>query len=328
MAKTYPVILYPRIINKFLADNPLLSGKNRVDTEPKPELDKAASSQSSGWSFFFGLAIFSGVLFVCLHFLTPGWLAAWAWLAIGMGYLSWQKGRKGRERGEKRERGVWEVWEVRGEKRERGVWEGSGVWEETQRRISSANSVSQSRCWKREQQLTDLLKGRVLAPARISQAQQGVSEKRFFTQLKAIFPQVQQGLEFDNPQFSFPYAADFVLIHDCGVGIEIEIDEPYVGDSKQPHHCTDQGKDEIRNAFFVENNWIVIRFSEEQVVRYPLSCCKTIASIIAQVCGDRRFIDQLEGIALLPKSTMWTIKQAEKMAKENYRQQYLTSAKR
>ena len=303
MAKTYPVILYPRLINKFLADNPVSSGKNRGHAEPERELEKTSSSQFSGWSIFLGLVIFSGVLVVCLYFLKPGWLAACSWLAIGMGYLSWLRCSRGRRFKRENTRPCDKV-------------------------ISTGKSLSQSRFWTREQQLRELLNDRLLTPARISFAMQGVSEKRFFTQLKAIFPEIQQGMEFDNPQFSFPYSADFTFIHDCGVGIDIEVDEPYVGNTKQPHHCTDQGKDEIRNAFFVQNNWIVLRFSEEQVVRYPLSCCLSLASIIAQVCGDSRFIDQLEGVPQLPKSTMWTIKQAEKMAKENYRQQYLTSAKR
>jgi very-short-patch-repair endonuclease len=304
MAKTYPVILYPRLINKFLADNPVSSGKNRGHAEAERELEKAASSQSSGWSIFLGLTIFSGVLVVCLYFLKPGWLAACSWLLMGMGYLSWLRASKGR--------GV--------RKNTRPCDKLTGV--------SQGKSLSQSRSWIREQQLIDLLNGRLLTPARISFAMQGVSEKRFFTQLKAIFPEIQQGMEFDNPQFSFPYSADFAFIHDCGVGIDIEVDEPYVGNTKQPHHCTDQGKDEIRNAFFVQNNWIVLRFSEEQVVRYPLSCCLSLASIIAQVCGDSRFIDQLEGVPQLPKSPMWTINQAKKLAREDYRQTYLKLAKR
>ena len=54
------------------------------------------------------------------------------------------------------------------------------------------------------------------------------------------------------------------------------------------------GKDNQRNQFFLEKNWVVIRFSELQVVKYPDSCCKAIARIISQITGDYRGLVQLQ----------------------------------
>ena len=34
------------------------------------------------------------------------------------------------------------------------------------------------------------------------------------------------------------------------------------------------------------------RFSEEQVVRWPRSCCKAIALVLAQVTGDGSMLNQ------------------------------------
>lgn len=76
-----------------------------------------------------------------------------------------------------------------------------------------------------------------------------------------------------------------MFVHTSSLSIDIEIDEPYVGNTKAPHHCIDQGKDDIRNEFFTNGNWVVIRFSEKQVVKYPRSCCKVIASVVARVAA-------------------------------------------
>jgi very-short-patch-repair endonuclease len=137
------------------------------------------------------------------------------------------------------------------------------------------------------------------------------------------FPSVTQGVKFDNPNYPYPYSADFILVHSSGLSIDIEIDEPYVGHTKEPHHCIDQGKDEIRNEFFISNNWVVIRFSEKQVVKYPYRCCKVIAQAIAQVTGDYTFISRLQNTPDLPVEPMWNIKQAQKLAKLDYRKTYL-----
>ncbi|MEO1433487.1 MAG: hypothetical protein AAFV71_31400 [Cyanobacteria bacterium J06633_8] len=114
-----------------------------------------------------------------------------------------------------------------------------------------------------------------------------------------------------------------MIVHTSGLSIDIEIDEPYVGNTKEPHHCIDQGKDTIRNQFFTNNNWVVIRFSEKQAVKYPYSCCKLIAKVIARVSGDFTFLSQLNNVPSLPPEPMWTIKQAKKWAKGNYRKTYL-----
>ncbi|MDJ0736021.1 MAG: hypothetical protein QNJ47_18490 [Nostocaceae cyanobacterium] len=72
------------------------------------------------------------------------------------------------------------------------------------------------------------------------------------------------------------------------------------------------GKDDIRNKFFTDGNWIVIRFSEKQVVKYPYRCCKIIAKVVAEVAGDYTFLNKLKNVPSLPPDAMWTIKQAKK----------------
>ena len=92
--------------------------------------------------------------------------------------------------------------------------------------------------------------------------------------------------------------------------------------SRKPTHCVDQPQDSQRNSFFLEGNWIVIRFAEEQVVRYPESCCKQIAIAIALI-GIKPYQKKFPDVPAVPRMRQWTKRQASKMAKSKYRERYL-----
>jgi very-short-patch-repair endonuclease len=157
-------------------------------------------------------------------------------------------------------------------------------------------------------------------------AKQGVSEKEFFRHLLCAFPEylICQAVEFEIPNHNQRYSADFILYHhSSGLALDIEIDEPYTGDTGKPHHCIDVDDDKIRNRFFLERNWGVVRFAEVQVVRYPWSCCKVIAQIIAKLTGDNSVFMLLQRLTDIPLQKCWTRREAKLMVKNNYRQSYL-----
>lgn len=191
--------------------------------------------------------------------------------------------------------------------------------------IEQYNSLVQ----KRYKLLKRLLKEIVQPPTGQGKkgVQQGVSEKQFFTYLCRHFSSFYDfcmGGDFPIPGTSLRYSADFILVHQpTGLAIDIEIDEPYEGRTGKPHHCVDRGKDSQRNRFFLERNWVVIRFSELQVVKYPDSCCKAIARIIAQITGDYRGLVRLQSIDDLTLHKQWTVKEARYMAKTRFRNCYL-----
>ncbi|MCU0546120.1 MAG: hypothetical protein MUE44_28785 [Oscillatoriaceae cyanobacterium Prado104] len=171
--------------------------------------------------------------------------------------------------------------------------------------------------------LANLMKSRVSSIGN-SKAQQGVSERKFWLYLQQYFPTAVQGVEFKIPMSHKSYSADFIVLHlQSRIGIDIEIDEPYCGRSKKPTHCCDADSDIRRNQLFLEWNWIVIRFTEKQVVQAPLSCCKFIALAIAEVTGDRSFLEQLKTEPDLLPVKPWTTREARVMAKSNYRLTYL-----
>jgi very-short-patch-repair endonuclease len=170
----------------------------------------------------------------------------------------------------------------------------------------------------------DILDGKVMPRGNKATAQQGVSESHFYSYLKKYFVYVTYpGYEFKINDF-YTYSSDFTIILGNRISIIVEIDEPYDGKTKKPHHCTDNDKDDNRDKFFLDGNWIVIRFSEYQVCAYPRECCYEIAKVIDRLYPSNNFIEQFYGVSNLPKDSRWNHKQSLAMAKKDYRLKYLT----
>lgn len=180
----------------------------------------------------------------------------------------------------------------------------------------------------RQQKLAALLQNRVTIPSGVSTAQPGVSEKYFERFLREYFGDlVLVGEELAIPGIGYKYSTDFSLFDRItNLRLDIEIDEPYEGKKKTPHHCSDDPRDTNRNHFFLQGNWVVVRFSEEQVVRYPNSCCRAIAEVINKITGDNSYLSRLANIPVLQPQRRWNSTRAALLADWNYRLKYLKEA--
>jgi hypothetical protein len=175
--------------------------------------------------------------------------------------------------------------------------------------------------------LLEILKRTIPHDGTDSKAQRGRSEYSFKEQLRQYFPdRIQTGLTLTIPDYPHPYTPDFAYIdEELNLYVDLEIDEPYYKRKKYKQkkltHYVGAIKDERRNNFFLNKGWIVIRFSEEQAVCHPASCCKTIDRVIAGV--TRRSIDsRFDSIPDLQPQKQWTIETAKQMADEDYRDKY------
>jgi hypothetical protein len=175
--------------------------------------------------------------------------------------------------------------------------------------------------------LASTMKGRVLQPDGVTDAPIGASEKAFGQILETFFPgRVKAQLRLAIPDWERAYSTDFtVSFPELGIWIDVEIDEPYDYRTGKPTHCIDD--DCHRNSFFLKNNWIVVRFSEEQVVRYPESCCLELAGVIQRVTKIQRYSAALSEVPPLNPVPMWTSRLAKKMAKAKTRDTYLRAIK-
>jgi very-short-patch-repair endonuclease len=158
-------------------------------------------------------------------------------------------------------------------------------------------------------------------------APRGHSEKQFEHDLWRYFPgKIQTGLMVRNIECQQPYVPDFAYIDPAlNLHIDIEIDEPYTYDTRQPIHYLGSKKDQQRNQYFLDQGWLIIRFSEEQVVRSPASCCKAIASAIATLLGDSTMLNPFRQVPTLKPQKRWTQAEAQSMAEQSKREKYLVA---
>lgn len=150
-----------------------------------------------------------------------------------------------------------------------------------------------------------------------SRLDKGVLEDFFFDYLKSIFTdKVFNSIKINiNGTFVTP---DFVIIdNERKKNIIIEIDEPYTIDADRnliPIHI--KAMDDERNILLLKNGWSVVRFAEEQIIKYPNECIKQIVD----------FMEKSQLNADFPhKIKCWLYDESKIMIDEKYRNSYLPS---
>jgi len=158
----------------------------------------------------------------------------------------------------------------------------------------------------------------------------GISESKFKTYLEKFFTRNKNIKLYDDrllviSENTKPYEPDFSLIDETtgnlNMFIDIEIDEPYDVYTREPIHFI--GIDYQRNQFFTKRGWIVIRFSERQIIKNPLACCKYIANVIRNINADYLINNELLAVDSLLPEEFWSKEKADQYAKTNYRESYL-----
>ena len=126
---------------------------------------------------------------------------------------------------------------------------------------------------------------------------------------------------------STPYEPDLAiidLVSGKNVFIDIEIDEPYDGLSRNPtHYRTQNGtSDDNRNKGFTDRGWMVIRFAEEQIISSPNECARFIGEVIKSV--NPSFTSTcLDFPRSLKSISMWNEAEARAFAAAKKREKYL-----
>ena len=115
-----------------------------------------------------------------------------------------------------------------------------------------------------------------------------------------------------------PYEPDIVLYdEELNLFIDVEIDEPYDGYSRLVTHII-EGRDAVRDVFFKESGWVVVRFTEKQVHLSCAQCIRTLRNIVDTMRGQTK-PDSL----FVEKEPRWNRRQAVSWEKELYREKYL-----
>ena len=166
-------------------------------------------------------------------------------------------------------------------------------------------------------------------------ANKGLSESYFLSYLQKWFDypwRIIEHCQFQGERYT--PTADFILINDnFKLGIDLEIDEPYTLKESMPIHLVEDRKYIIRDKFFLELGYIVIRFAEYQIAKYPDYCCLHIVRVLNQ------FLDRDMKLSVPPLTEIkplksqdwrvktWTQRESQIMATNKIRDRYLEPVK-
>lgn len=171
-------------------------------------------------------------------------------------------------------------------------------------------------------------KGCIVRSHRIgSTKRRGYKEKSFQLSIEKYFSpefKVSGNIRLNTGKETRPFEPDIAILDlesDKNIRIDIEIDEPYAGITRQATHCDDE--DFLRDCYFVDRGWIVIRFSEYQVHTQLLKCLKYIANVITSINPEYSIPSDLKNIQEIAPEPFWDLVQAQKWEKEKYREKYL-----
>jgi len=307
----YPVILIPRKIEEArsaLPPVPVFSEKELQ--KPGKEPQKISYSILAAESL--GTVIVTSILFPIVHIpVVLLFLVA----AVAIAFHSWSQINTYPRRNQEYERRAKEY-----PSKMKGYLTEKGEHEKIVKALRSPEKVGEFQ----SKSLLQVLSQTIPPDNKNSKARVGKSEEKFGSYLKRYFPdKIQTGLKVQNSKYKkgYHYTPDFAYI-DQGLKlyIDIEIDEPYSGG--RPTHHVELQSEQVRDNHFNSRGWVVIRFSKEQVVRYPESCCKAIAGVIAKVGGDSTILKQFASVSDVQVIRRWTKKQAKQMALGKYRDKY------
>jgi len=170
-------------------------------------------------------------------------------------------------------------------------------------------------------------KGTVVRSYRLGNTKRrGFKEESFQNSIERCFGKdfvVLGNVRLNTGKETRPFEPDIAIIDksNSNLRIDIEIDEPYAGITRQPTHC--KGEDVNRDIYFVDRGWIVIRFSEYQVHLQENDCLKFIAEAIKSAIPNYEIPNQLANQSAIQVEKLWDIVQAQKWEKAEYREQYL-----
>lgn len=155
--------------------------------------------------------------------------------------------------------------------------------------------------------------------------QKGYKEKDFYNQLKQNITDIEMtdNVHMVIPNFNKPYEPDIVLFDkNLNLYIDIEIDEPYDGYYRYPTHFINPEdeikQDNIRDLFFTESGWIVIRFTEKQVHCQAYECIEYVRNILNSLY-NRNFVTDTKCY----RENQWDYNQCIQWQKVYYRENYL-----
>ncbi len=131
-------------------------------------------------------------------------------------------------------------------------------------------------------------------------------------------PLLRCDVRLDVPCRTQPYQPAIALVDETAdILVDVEIDAPYHGWYRFPMHHT-EGKDEVRDRYFNDCGWTVVRFTERQVREQSDACIDLLQQVVARLHGTSD-----EPQCQVSPEKRWTFKEAVEMERNLVREKYL-----
>ncbi|MBN1251063.1 MAG: hypothetical protein JXR51_07450, partial [Bacteroidales bacterium] len=157
------------------------------------------------------------------------------------------------------------------------------------------------------------------------------AKQRFLIFLEEHFlNKTMDNVQIVHESKNLDYMPDFILkFSRPKLNIAIEIEEPYT--LKEIEGNTDITSEQkyseinkVRTRIANELRWLVIVFSEEQIVSHPTECCKFIAEFVEVTLLEDRAIGDFSNVTSLSELKFNKERDVNKLMKTKYRESYLS----
>lgn len=154
----------------------------------------------------------------------------------------------------------------------------------------------------------------------------GWSEYRFTSELKK---HLSSDIIFTNRQIGRLCPDITIEIPNFNFYLVLEIDEKYDLEFRNPIHY--DTIDNIKNKYYNEHGFHLIRLTEEQVLFQTKSCVRLVAEIIAHFTFMVFYLGNLKNFSRIKQEKKWSKAEVRELIKKNYREkmhiEYLNSLK-
>ena len=170
-------------------------------------------------------------------------------------------------------------------------------------------------------------KGTIVRSSRLGGASSRGPKEKIFEQaiLKHFgeFYTVSGQTHINTGQLNKPFELDISLIKkkDNQICINVEIDEPYKPFARTAMHCI--GDDVLRDEYFTDRGWTVLRFSERQLHSDESGCLKCIAEVLSLIDTEFTMPESLKSFNIVQSEECWSLVQAQRWERESEREKYL-----
>lgn len=326
----YPECYLSKDIEHLLSEKPKLPQKPVAPIEPKKPVRPVTSTEHHiGRSVACALGVIGiwGVLLLnvkLLHeLILPMVLLTFFVFAYLMGTIdSWKSEREKLEEYEKSANTYPSLLKKYNAEKDKYLVE-KGEYDNCRAQVHSEEKITQFRSesiskYRRERE-APIFSSREMS----DNVQKGISEDYFYNLLKKEFD-VKRNIRI--PAGECFYYPDILLVHD-GLYVDIEIDEPYVGNEKSVIHYLNGNDyyilpsvDHYRNEYLSDNGWEIIRFSEEQVFLFPKECVCFVKYFLNTIGSGKTPGTEINMYFYNPK---WTKDYAQQLANNDYRNSYI-----